>query len=384
MDQYNILEQLLSQAPQQTPGFGVLSPEAQAMQSSMPMNAGRTVEISKKTTRPAAPQTELAEPIQAVFQPRQKFPTSAEEFNNLIQRQTAGLQGQREGLGTIEKEIAELSKPQETSVMLPVLMGLNDMFNGTKYLQSYETPAQKARKQKLEQLQLKMGLQKSKNELTDKEIDLFKAQYQDTLGREKLAAETDLAKMKIGADAGRKFTPGQEAADKTFGKEYQDWNAQGGFSGVEKQLNQLEQAAAALEADPSLSGGANTALPDAVRRRMYPEAMRIEQDVKQATQAALRQTLGSQFTEKEGEQIMQRSYDPALPAADNIKKIRAAIQELKTRAMEKDRASKYFEQSGGTLSGYSPAQTRAQGGGGGLSEAQEKRRQELLKKAGGK
>jgi hypothetical protein len=146
-----------------------------------------------------------------------------------------------------------------------------------------------------------------------------------------------------------KLLPGQEAADKSFGKEYQDWNAQGGYAGVDKQLQQLESAALALENDPSLSGGASTILPDAIRRRISPDSVTIEQNVKQATQAALRQTLGSQFTEKEGEQIMQRSYDPALPAEENIKKIRAAAKELKTRALEKERASKYFESTGGTL-----------------------------------
>lgn len=337
MEEYNLLQQLLSAQQPMPQGQGMLY-----------NSGGPNIEITKKVKQPVQP--ELAQPIVAAFQPRQKFPTSAEEFNMLIQRQTEGLAGQREGLKGIESQIAELEKPQGGTNWAP-LIALSDLMSGTKNLQGYQTPEQKDQARKAQALALKMGLQKSKNELTDKEIDLFKAQYQDSLGREKMAMEEKLAKLKLGADAGMKLLPGQEAADKAFGKEYQDWNAQGGYAGVEKQLTQLEEAAKALEDNPALSGGASTALPDAVRRRLTPEAMMIEQNVKQATQAALRQTLGSQFTEREGADIMQRSYDPALPAEENIKKIRAAVKELKTRALEKERASKYFESTGGTLKG---------------------------------
>lgn len=338
MEEYNLLNQLLQVGQVMPPGYGVLAPQATPK-----------LELQKKVKQPVEPQ--LAEPIVAAFTSRPKFPTSLDEFNSLIKRQTEGLAGQREGLKQIESQIAELQKPQETSALAPILMAASDLVSGTQFMKGYQTPEQKEQARKEKALALKMGLQKSKNELTDKEIDLFKAQYQDSLGREKMAMEEKLAKMKLGADAGMKLLPGQEAADKAFGKEYQDWNAQGGYAGVEKQLSQLEEAAQALENNPSLSGGASTALPDAIRRRLTPEAVTIEQSVKQATQAALRQTLGSQFTEKEGEQIMQRSYDPALPAEENIKKIRSAVKELKTRALEKERASKYFESTGGTLKG---------------------------------
>lgn len=352
MNEYNLVDQLLMAQQQMPQGQGMLAP----VSPTMPMNSSAGMQVTRQTKKPVQPQ--LAEPIVAAFAPRPKFPTSAEEFNSLIQRQTEGLAGQREGLKSIQAEIDALNAGGEKGTNWAPLLAISDLVSGTNYLPGYVSPEMKERARKEKSLGLKMNLQKAKNELTDKEIDLFKAQYQDALGREKLATETELAKMKIGAEAGRKFTPGQEAADKAFGKDYQDWNAQGGYASVEKQLAQLQGAINQLEANPELSGGMNTALPDAVRRRLYPEAMKIEQDVKQATQAALRQTLGSQFTEKEGEAIMQRSYDPALPAADNIAKIKAAILELQTKAQEKDRAAKHFEASGGTLSGYKPATMR--------------------------
>jgi hypothetical protein len=159
-------------------------------------------------------------------------------------------------------------------------------------------------------------------------------------------------------ELGKNLTPGQRSADITFAKDYQDWSAQGGYAGVQKQLGSLDEAVMKLQQNPDLTGPTISILPDAVRKRLYPESIAVQQQVEQAVQQTLRQTLGSQFTEKEGQQIMQRTYDPALPAAENIKKIQATIKELDTRAMEKDKTAQYFEQFG-TISGYQPTIKRS-------------------------
>ena len=191
MEEYNLLNQLM-QVGQPTPvGYGVLAPQA------VP-----TVEVQRKTKQPMQPQ--LAEPVMAAFAPRPKFPTSLDEFNSLIKRQTEGLAGQREGLKQIESQIADLQKPQESKMLAPILMAASDLVSGTQFMKGYQTPEQKEQARKAQALGLQMQMQKAKGDLTDKEIDLFKAQYQDALGRERLAQEENLLKMRLGAEVGKR------------------------------------------------------------------------------------------------------------------------------------------------------------------------------------
>jgi hypothetical protein len=191
MEEYNLLNQLLQVGQPVAPGYGVLAPQP------MPQ-----IEVQKKTKQPIQPQ--LAEPIVAAFTSRPKFPTSLDEFNSLIKRQTEGLSSQREGLKDIESQIAELQKPQETNAIAPILMAASDLMAGTQFMKGYQTPEQKEQTRKSQVLGLQMQMQKAKGDLTDKEIDLFKAQYQDALGRERLAQEENLLKLKLGAEAGNK------------------------------------------------------------------------------------------------------------------------------------------------------------------------------------
>jgi hypothetical protein len=212
VEEYNLLEQLAQIGQPMPQGYGVLAPQAPQ------------IEISKKIKQ-QVPQQQLAQPILAAFQPRQKFPTSADEFNQLIQRQTEGLAGQREGLKQIESQIQELNQPGDNSRLPGILMAASDILSGSKFMQNYQSPEQKEKARKAQALNLQMQMQKAKGDLTDKEIDLFKAQYQDSLGRERLAQEEELARLKIGAETGK--TP-----------DLKDWQVQSATYG--KRLAQAE------------------------------------------------------------------------------------------------------------------------------------------------
>lgn len=197
----------------------------------------------------------------------------------------------------------------------------------------------------------------------------------------------------IGADdanreARLRLTPGQEAADKAFGKDYADYQAGGGKAGVEKNINLLNQAQQGLDETTMLDRAAGV-LPKSLRDFLTPKAVAREDAVKSAIQSTLRQTLGSQFTEKEAQTLMDRAYNPRLSAEENKKRIQAAVGELQQRASEKERAARQFEQSG-SLVGYSPARGQQMAPaslpseqGSGLSPEQRQARiQELRKKLG--
>lgn len=345
MEEYNLLNQLLQVGQAMPPGYGVLAPQATPK-----------LELQKKVKQPVEPQ--LAEPIVAAFTPRTKFPTSLDEFNSLIKRQTEGLAGQREGLKQIESQIAELQKPQETSALAPILMAASDLVSGTQFMKGYQTPEQKEQARKAQALNLQMQMQKAKGDLTDKEIDLFKAQYQDSLGREKMAMEEKLAKMKLGADAGMKLLPGQEAADKDFGKEYADWNQKGGRAGYLKSKQDLEVAINELSNDPTLTGTiAMKSTPSGMVSKIHPDSARVEQKVKSTVIQMVKQ-LGANPTDTDLKEIQKTVWDKDLPVETNIEKIKSFLQEQERKAASKDEASKYFERTRGTLMGQGQATKR--------------------------
>jgi len=61
--------------------------------------------------------------------------------------------------------------------------------------------------------------------------------------------------------------------------------------------------------------------------------------------------LGPQFTEKEGERLIARAYNPRLSEKENVKRVRRLIDQIKSAAKAKGDAADYFEKNG-TLAGY--------------------------------
>lgn len=186
------------------------------------------------------------------------------------------------------------------------------------------------------------------------DIEQKKLERQDALN-EKKDARLEKRQDKLAAVADKKaegITEGRKAVDRDFAKDYNDWTS-GGQAAVDKNLKRLEEARNVLSQRKDdwfgTSGRLTGRLPDALRSQ---ESVRLRQDVQAAAQGALKATLGSQFTEKEGERIMAAAYDEKLSPEENLKKIDAAIQELQTSKQNKNSKSRYFEQKG-SLNGFS-------------------------------
>ncbi len=147
-----------------------------------------------------------------------------------------------------------------------------------------------------------------------------------------------------------KLTPGQEAADKAFGKEYSDYTAGGGSKTAEKNLGLLQGVEKQLDDPGAKSPGIFERgvqyLPDSFRAALTPKIKAQEDSVRTAVQATLRQTLGAQFTEKEGEGLMRRSYDARLSPQANLAKMRPEIEALRAQLEQKQRSAQQFENTG--------------------------------------
>lgn len=146
---------------------------------------------------------------------------------------------------------------------------------------------------------------------------------------------------------------GDQAVDKNFAKEYVEFNAAGGYADVQKSLDQLRAVSQALneKGGKNLTGPILGSLPDSVLKFTNPDAINTRETVEEVVQRNLRLVLGAQFTEKEGERLIARAYNPNLSEAENSKRLDRLIKQIEGAALAKQQASDYFEKNG-TLKGW--------------------------------
>lgn len=148
-----------------------------------------------------------------------------------------------------------------------------------------------------------------------------------------------------------KQTPAQKAVDEAFAKDYTAWIT-GGASDVQKNLGQLDMALNALNSGAdNLTGPVIGTLPRAVRERVAPRSIDVQEMVEEVGQRNLRLVLGPQFTEKEGERLIARIYNPAQDESVNARRAQILFNQIKKAAEDKQRAAQYYEQNG-TLNGF--------------------------------
>lgn len=145
-------------------------------------------------------------------------------------------------------------------------------------------------------------------------------------------------------------TPGQEAADKKFAADFVEF-ATGGYADVVKQLDQLRDAAKTLTSGENISGPLLGSAPDAVLAFTHPNAVATKELIQEVAQRNLRLVLGPQFTEKEGERLIARVFNPRLSEAENKKRLDRLITQIGHAAQAKLDAAEYFRKNG-TLTGW--------------------------------
>jgi hypothetical protein len=94
-------------------------------------------------------------------------------------------------------------------------------------------------------------------------------------------------------------------------------------------------------------------LPNSVQSLLAPDAVLTRDQVRTAIQQSLRAVLGAQFTQKEGESMMERAFNPLLGPEANMEMIRQAVQVADTALRERADAAEYFRNNG-TLFQFRP------------------------------
>ncbi len=144
-------------------------------------------------------------------------------------------------------------------------------------------------------------------------------------------------------------TPFSKKLDENFAADANIW-LQGGAAGVEKKMSQLDEAMTILESGQNVTGAIGM-LPESVQPFFNAQGTIAQENVAEVVQSSLRETLGAQFTEKEGERLIARAFNPKLPPAENAKRVRRLIEQTRKMAAAKQAMVDYAMENG-TLRGY--------------------------------
>jgi hypothetical protein len=146
------------------------------------------------------------------------------------------------------------------------------------------------------------------------------------------------------------LTPLQEARDKDFAKVMNEWVSGGGADMIGN-VAQIGTVLQRLESGQQLTGPMIGIMPDLFLAITNPNAAGAKEQVQEVVQRNLRIVLGAQFTEKEGNQLISRAYNPTLPPAQNAARLRKLFQQMSVAAQQRQAMVDYATENG-TLKGY--------------------------------
>lgn len=143
---------------------------------------------------------------------------------------------------------------------------------------------------------------------------------------------------------------GFETANAEFQKKYVAWRT-GDAASLIANIKLLKDAVRVLKSGQQLTGPVLSRLPTIVREKLNPESVDVRSDVEKAVQASLRETLGAQFTEKEGTQLLGRTFNPALPETMVAANVEAELNKALSIAIGREAMARYYE-ANSTLKNY--------------------------------
>ena len=149
---------------------------------------------------------------------------------------------------------------------------------------------------------------------------------------------------------GESMTPGWESVDKKFGDDYIKWTS-GTAADTTGNIAKIERVLTALQSGESLTGPIIGQMPDFVMAFLNPDAVSNRESVEAVVQRNLKAILGGQFTEREGEKLIKRAYNPTLDEAENAQRLTVLIKQMKVAAEQKTEMAEHFREHG-TLMGY--------------------------------
>ena len=234
------------------------------------------------------------------------------------------------GLGTLGQ--AELQRKSGVS-------GGIDKFQAVKG-QDTASALVKDRDSKLSQLQNQLKMMQGQ-EMSPYQKAMLEDRKLGRESREKIASEKKRATPV-------KLSVGEEQVDKEFGKKYSAWNTDGraDYDVNKKIFTDAIDDIKKDKVDTGFTAGIGSKIPG-----VRTKTAELQSRVQKAINGMLRATLGSQFTEKEGQRIFNQTFDPSASEEANIENMELEIAKLDKRKEAMEDMGSYFKENK-TMSGY--------------------------------
>lgn len=216
---------------------------------------------------------------------------------------------------------------------------------------------EQARDTEANQLDLDMAKAGGPEAAAQLQLDLIQQRLKGELAKESFKT---LAKTTSGKQPGSDVIPtGAKNIDRVYVKdEYTPFVLQGGSAKAAQGLETLGFAVRQLKSGkdyltgPILGTLASTPyIGPALQEIFTPQGARVRDLVLQTVQESLRPILGSQFTQQEGERLMNRVFNPRLEEKDNAVRVEWLIQQLQ-RANDAKVAAAHWYETHHTMFGY--------------------------------
>jgi hypothetical protein len=149
------------------------------------------------------------------------------------------------------------------------------------------------------------------------------------------------------------LTEADKARDKKFGAELAQWEISG-RANTQANIEALDQIVDGLDSGQINTRGWVDSLPfaqDWARAIVNPTGQDALDRVRGVVFQSLRETLGAQFTEREGQRFVEASYNPKLDEKQNSQRLKDYASRLKSAQEAKNQQLAYLK-SNGTLQGY--------------------------------
>ena len=159
------------------------------------------------------------------------------------------------------------------------------------------------------------------------------------------------AKRKARAPGGVDLSTAQKRVDEEFGKIIADYVLKGAPQ-VKSNLKNLEEKIQILETgELNVSGPAIGVLGDAAMGAFAPDAASFISDIRDIVFQSLREKLGAQFTEREGNRLVNAAFNQYLDESRNVARLQRLYDTIDQAARAKEAAFQYFKENN-TISGY--------------------------------
>ena len=149
------------------------------------------------------------------------------------------------------------------------------------------------------------------------------------------------------------LTEAEKSRDKKFGQELAKWESTGAAN-TRSNIDSLNKIIGLIDEGQIKTGGFVDALPfgsDWARAIVNPQAQDALDRVRGVVFQSLRETLGAQFTEREGQRFVEASYNPMLSQDQNADRLRDYVLRLESAEKARNQQLQYLKENG-TLQGY--------------------------------